>query len=101
MLRTSLSHDFAIVSQSAPLHEHRPSGAQAAVQYTRGGLRPRAQRRVHDYIVANLDHKITNEALAQIAGLSTCHFAPCVQAGGPAIAHRAVPETFAMVDGRW
>jgi AraC family transcriptional regulator len=32
------------------------------------------RRRVHDYIAAHLDQKITNGALAQIAGLSTAHF---------------------------
>ena len=40
----------------------------------RGGLPPRARRRVHDYIAAHLNQKITNDALAQIAGLSTAHF---------------------------
>ena len=47
---------------------------QIAVQYARGGLPPCARRRVHDYIAAHLDQKITNDALAQIAGLSTTHF---------------------------
>jgi AraC family transcriptional regulator len=32
------------------------------------------RRRVHDYIAAHLDQKIINDALAQIAGLSTAHF---------------------------
>ena len=45
-----------------------------AVQYARGGLPPCARRRVHDYIAAHLDQKITNDALAQVAGLSTAHF---------------------------
>ena len=40
----------------------------------RGGLPPRARRRVLDYIAAHLDQKITNDALAQIAGLSTAYF---------------------------
>ena len=47
---------------------------QIAVQYARGGLPPCVRRRVHDYIVTHLDQKITNDALAQIAGLSTAHF---------------------------
>jgi AraC family transcriptional regulator len=47
---------------------------QIAVQYARGGLPPCVRRRVHDYIAAHLDQKITNDALAQIAGLSTAHF---------------------------
>ena len=47
---------------------------QIAVQYARGGLQPCVRRRVHDYIAAHLDQKITNDALAQIAELSTAHF---------------------------
>ena len=47
---------------------------QIAAQYARGGLPPCVRRRVHDYIAAHLDQKITNDALAQIAGLSTAHF---------------------------
>jgi AraC family transcriptional regulator len=43
-------------------------------QQIRGGLPPCARRRVHAYIAAHLDQKITNDALAQIAGLSTAHF---------------------------
>jgi AraC family transcriptional regulator len=43
-------------------------------QQNRGGLPPYARRRVHDYIAAHLDQKITNDALAQIAGISTYHF---------------------------
>jgi len=50
------------------------AGHHFAVQYARGGLPPCVRRRVHDYIAAHLDQKITNEALAQIAGLSTAHF---------------------------
>jgi AraC family transcriptional regulator len=38
------------------------------------GLSPCVRRRVHDYIAAHLDQKITNDALAQIAGLSTAYF---------------------------
>ena len=47
---------------------------QIAVQYARGGLPPYLRRRVHDYITSHLNQKITNDALAQIAGLSTAHF---------------------------
>ena len=47
---------------------------QVAVQYARGGLPPCVRRRVHDYIVTHLDQKITNDALARIAGISTAHF---------------------------
>ena len=52
----------------------RNSEVQIAVQYARGGLPPCVRRRVHDYIAAHLDQKITNDALAQVAGLSTAHF---------------------------
>jgi AraC family transcriptional regulator len=50
------------------------SDVQIAARYARGGLPPYARRRVHDYIAAHLAQKITNDALAQIAGLSTAHF---------------------------
>jgi len=52
----------------------RNSEVQIAVQYARGGLPPCVRRRVHDYIAAHLDQKITNYALAQVAGLATAHF---------------------------
>ena len=50
------------------------AGHHFAVQYARGGLPPCVRRRVHDYIAAHLDQKITNDALAEVAGLSTAHF---------------------------
>jgi len=50
------------------------AGHHFAVQHARGGLPPCVRRRVHDYVAAHLDQKITNDALAQIAGLSTGHF---------------------------
>ena len=50
------------------------SEVQIAVRYALGGLPPCTRRRIHDYIAAHLDQKITNDALAQIAGLSTAHF---------------------------
>jgi transcriptional regulator GlxA family with amidase domain len=48
---------------------------QAAVQSVRCGLPPRAKRRVLEYVVTHLNENITNDALAQVAGLSLCHFA--------------------------
>ena len=48
--------------------------SEVQIQYARGGLPPCVRRRVHDYIATHLDQKITNDALAQIAGLSTAHF---------------------------
>ena len=41
----------------------------------RGGLPPRALQRVQDYVATHLQENITNEVLAQIAELSTWHFA--------------------------
>jgi transcriptional regulator GlxA family with amidase domain len=64
---------FAILSHGAPLELN--GEVQAAARYARGGLPPRARRRVRDYIAAHLNEKITNAALAEIAGLSICHFA--------------------------
>jgi len=42
---------------------------------SRGGLSPRALRRIKDYIFSNLEGKISNNALALVAGLSVFHFA--------------------------
>ena len=41
----------------------------------RGGLPPRAMRRVHEYIEGHLEETISIKALARIAGLSMYHFA--------------------------
>jgi AraC family transcriptional regulator len=40
----------------------------------RGGLPPHARRRVRDYIAAHIDQKITNDDLAEVAGLSSAYF---------------------------
>ena len=40
----------------------------------RGGLPPRAFRRVREYILAHLAEDIRNPVLAELAGLSVCHF---------------------------
>jgi AraC family transcriptional regulator len=40
----------------------------------RGGLRPRAFRRVREYVLAHLKDNISNSALAELVDLSTCHF---------------------------
>jgi len=44
-------------------------------QRFRGGLPPRALRRVREYVEAHLDETISLEVLAGIAGLSMYHFA--------------------------
>ena len=49
--------------------------AQPEAGAARGGLTPRALRRVQDHIDAHLTENITLEALAEVAGLSRCHFA--------------------------
>jgi transcriptional regulator GlxA family with amidase domain len=61
-----------ILSHSVPLG--RP-GEQSAAQRVRWGLSPRAKGRVLEYIVTHLNENITNDALAEVAGLSVCHFA--------------------------
>jgi AraC family transcriptional regulator len=50
------------------------SELQTALHYFPGRLPPRARRRVQDYIAAHLGRRITNDALAEVAGLSVCHF---------------------------
>jgi len=51
-----------------------PSVAQFGLRI-RGGLPPRALRRVREYIEAHLEETISIQALAAIAGLSMYHFA--------------------------
>src|SRR5262249_18350536 len=49
--------------------------AQPDAGAARGGLTPRALRRVRDHIDAHLTENIRLETLAEVAGLSRCHFA--------------------------
>ena len=49
--------------------------AQAAGGAVRGGMTPRALRRVRDHIDDHLAQNISLETLAEVAGLSRCHFA--------------------------
>ena len=51
------------------------SELQTVLLYFRGRLPPRARRRVQDYITAHLGLTITNDTLAEVAGLTVCHFA--------------------------
>ena len=60
---------IAKLSISIPLGR---TSEQAAVQCVRCGLPPRAKHRVLEYIVTHLNENITNEALAEVAGLSVC-----------------------------
>ena len=50
------------------------SELQTALHYFPGRLPPRTRRRVQDYIMVHLNQRITNDALAAVAGLSVCHF---------------------------
>jgi len=77
--RFSSEAAFAILSQPlAHPHSERsraPTPAAPRNSWARGGLPPRALQRVRDYIAAHLEGNITNDALAEIADLSVCHFA--------------------------
>jgi AraC-like DNA-binding protein len=52
-----------------------PHGIAAQLRLHRGGLPPRALQRVREFIEAHLEENISIQALADIAGLSMCHFA--------------------------
>src|SRR5262249_2884368 len=49
--------------------------AAAGPALHRGGLPPRALRRVREFIEAHLEKTISIQALAAMVGLSMCHFA--------------------------
>lgn len=55
-----------------------PSSDQAEVvtspAFARGGLPPRVLRRLRDHIDANIEQRISVEALARLANLSVCYF---------------------------
>jgi transcriptional regulator GlxA family with amidase domain len=48
--------------------------AVAASGFVRGGLAPRVLRRLRDHIDANIEKRISVEALAGLANLSVCYF---------------------------
>jgi transcriptional regulator GlxA family with amidase domain len=52
-----------------------PQDVAAQLCLHRGGLPPRALQRVREFIEAHLEESISIQALAEIAGLSMCHFA--------------------------
>jgi transcriptional regulator GlxA family with amidase domain len=56
----------------------------------RGGLPPRAFRRVREYIFAHSAENISNRALAQLAGLSSSHFARAFKQSAGVSPHRFV-----------
>jgi transcriptional regulator GlxA family with amidase domain len=55
---------------------------------SRGGLRPRAFRRVRQYILAHLAENISNRVLAELVGLSAFHFARAFRQSAGVSPHR-------------
>ncbi|MGY8663803.1 AraC family transcriptional regulator [Bradyrhizobium sp. UFLA05-109] len=51
-----------------------PASATPSLGYVRGGLPPRVVRRLREHIDANIEHRISVEALARLANLSVCYF---------------------------
>jgi transcriptional regulator GlxA family with amidase domain len=87
-LFTSMEGDMFLSSTSSAYTEQSVSGylvsttsdtaAEKILQLpprVRGGLPPRALRRVRDFVEAHLEENISVQALACIAGLSMYHFA--------------------------
>jgi AraC family transcriptional regulator len=58
--------------------------------HIRGGLPPRALRRVHDYVDAHLGEKVSNAMLAAIAGVSMFHFVRAFKQSEGLTPHRYV-----------
>ncbi|WP_074120956.1 AraC family transcriptional regulator [Bradyrhizobium sp. AS23.2] len=58
-----------VVAGSVDPASSAPSGG-----YVRGGLPPRVVRRVREHIDANIEQRISVEALARLANLSVCYF---------------------------
>ena len=56
----------------------------------RGGLSPRAFRRVREYVLAHLAEKISNRVLAELAGLSPYYFARAFKQSAGVSPHRFV-----------
>jgi transcriptional regulator GlxA family with amidase domain len=75
----TLTASEARISQPTLPAMHTPTASKSASrafsQLMRGGLTPRAHRRVREHIEAHLDHRISIQDLAGIAGLSMHHFA--------------------------
>ena len=93
--RFSSEAAFSILSQllAEPPHFERsraPALPAPRTSWARGGLPPRALQRVRDYIAVHLEGNITNDALAEIAGLSVCHFARAFKQSQGMSPHRYV-----------
>jgi transcriptional regulator GlxA family with amidase domain len=67
--------DAAVPEASAP-HVGLPGGVPSPLvrPRMRSGLSPRVSRRVREHIAAHLNERIENRTLAELAGLSVCHF---------------------------
>jgi len=59
----------------------------------RGGLPPRAFRRVREYILAHLAEDISNRMLAELAGLSAYYFARAFKQSAGVSPHRYVLQS--------
>jgi transcriptional regulator GlxA family with amidase domain len=59
----------------------------------RGGLPPRALRRVREYIVTHLAEDISNRVLAQLVGLSDCYFSRAFKQSAGMPPHRFVLQS--------
>ena len=57
-----------------PIAGNQPNKT-SAVEQVRGGLSPKVLRRVREHIDANIEQRISVEALAMLANLSVWHFA--------------------------
>jgi transcriptional regulator GlxA family with amidase domain len=59
----------------------------------RGGLRPRAFRRVREYILAHLEENISNSVLAEFVGLSASYFVRAFKQSAGLSPHRFVLQS--------
>ena len=59
----------------------------------RGGLPPRACRRVREYILEHLAEDISNRVLAELVGLSACYFARAFKQSAGVSPHRFVLQS--------
>jgi hypothetical protein len=76
-LEPPISHQFLlrirIVRQTTRWHKIASCRPRSTI--SEGDCPHAPRRRVQDYITAHLGQTITNDALAEVAGLSVCHFA--------------------------
>jgi len=80
------------------------AGAAMSSGFTRGGLPPRVLRRLRDHIDANIDQRISVDALAKLANLSVCYFVRAFKQSVGVTPHdylirRRVERTMEMLSG--